>query len=425
MQLMVSVFQLERTFVDELSEVSGRTPLGTAVSACVVLGALVTAFLVIRATTSYPRTDAAEIVANVIGMAPMVEGPVIELAVHDNEFVRKGQLLYKLDDRPHLYTLQNALAAQTELEGEIKNESRRIAAQGSAVHVAEASITHSRANEDRAEAEIRAAAAEVQRAIAALQMAKAEESYAENTYRRIEPLLAKQYVTPDDVDRAHTMVDTKTQSTQQAESQLVLANAKLHSSMAQKSQATSLIQQSNAELQQSSDAISLIDPLVAQRERRAAAVRRARYDYENCKIYAPFDARVTNLTIAEGQYIKAGQQLFTLIDTRTWWVMANFRETQLTNIRPGAPVDIYLMSRPERRLEGAVESLGFGVTPDPDVVGKISLGLPDTQRTLNWVRLASRYPVRIRVISPPENQLRIGEVAVVIVRPEQEHRSNN
>ncbi len=74
------------------------------------------------------------------------------------------------------------------------------------------------------------------------------------------------------------------------------------------------------------------------------------------------------------------------------------------------------MSDPDRRLDGVVESLSFGVTPDPDVVGKISQGLPDTQRTLNWVRLASRYPVRIRIVTPPPELVRISEVAVVVMR---------
>jgi multidrug efflux system membrane fusion protein len=110
--------------------------------------------------------------------------------------------------------------------------------------------------------------------------------------------------------------------------------------------------------------------------------------------------------------------LFTLIDTRIWWVMANFRETQLRAIRPGSPADVYVMSDPTHKLEGVVESLGFGVTPDPDVIGKMSSGLPETQRTLNWVRLASRYPVRIRIVSPPSDLMRVSEVAAVVMRPE-------
>ncbi|MBV8051974.1 MAG: multidrug transporter, partial [Acidobacteriaceae bacterium] len=65
---------------------------------------------------------------------------------------------------------------------------------------------------------------------------------------------------------------------------------------------------------------------------------------------------------------------------------------------------------------GIVDSIGFGVTPDPDVIGRISSGLPDLQRTLNWVHLASRYPVRVRVENPTSDLFRVGESAVVIIR---------
>ena len=80
---------------------------------------------------------------------------------------------------------------------------------------------------------------------------------------------------------------------------------------------------------------------------------------------APFDARVTNLTISQGAYATAGEHIFTLIDTRIWWVIANFRETQLHRIQPGMLADVYVMSRPGVRYKGVVDSVGFGVTPTP------------------------------------------------------------
>jgi multidrug efflux system membrane fusion protein len=189
------------------------------------------------------------------------------------------------------------------------------------------------------------------------------------------------------------------------------------SAYAQKQQATAQISQSRAEIKESTHSVLVLAPLLAQRESRAAAVRLAQYNYEECSVIAPFDSHVTNLTISEGQYVKVGQQLFTLIDNRAWWVLANFRETQIAHIQPGTPVDIFLMSDTSAKYRGIVESAGFGVTPDPDVVGKLSEGLPQVQRTLNWVRLASRYPVRIRIIDPPPATLRVGQVAVVVMRP--------
>ena len=86
---------------------------GSIVSACIVIGALVSAGLVLGEVVLYPRTDDAEVTANFIGIAPVVEGPVVQLPIHDNDFVKKGDLLYKIDDRPYLYALQSAIAAQS------------------------------------------------------------------------------------------------------------------------------------------------------------------------------------------------------------------------------------------------------------------------------------------------------------------------
>jgi len=125
---------------------------------------------------------------------------------------------------------------------------------------------------------------------------------------------------------------------------------------------------------------------------------------------------VTNLTISEGAYAHVGQQMFVLIDARRWWAVANFREGQLEHIRPGMRADVYVMSKPDRRFSGIVESIGFGVKPDADVIGHLESGLPDVQRTLNWVHLASRYPVRVRVENPEPELFRVSQSAVVVIR---------
>jgi multidrug efflux system membrane fusion protein len=78
--------------------------------------------------------------------------------------------------------------------------------------------------------------------------------------------------------------------------------------------------------------------------------------------------------------------------------------------------DVYVMSKPNLRFSGIVDSIGFGVAPDADLVGRLQPGLPDVQRTLNWVHLSSRYPVRVRVIDPVADLFRVSESAVVILR---------
>jgi multidrug efflux system membrane fusion protein len=190
----------------------------------------------------------------------------------------------------------------------------------------------------------------------------------------------------------------------------------LQSTLAQEDRSRAMLQQSKAQHEQSQNAVTTLEPLVNQRGARASAIDIARYNLNNCRIYAPFAARVTNLTISEGAYAHVGERVFTLIDARTWWAVANFREGQLQHIAPGMRADVYVMSKPNVRFAGVVDSIGFGVTPDADVVGRLEPGLPDVQRTLNWVHLASRYPVRVRVEDPPSDLFRVSESAVVVIR---------
>jgi len=362
--------------------------IGRWVSVGIVAGAAALGLIVLHHTTHHPRTDDATVLANYIGIAPQVEGPLIRLNVRDNQLVKKGDLLFEIDDRPYQYALESALSAQAALEGQIVDEGRRIAALKSAVSVSEANI-HS------AEADVATAERGVDRA-------QAEWAYASNNLQRLEPLLAKHFVTVDDIDKANTSEIAQQEALRQAQSRLLLARAELKSAQAQHEQAA--------------NAVTTLEPLINQRGARDAAVKNARYNLNNCRVYATFEARVTNLILSEGAYAHVGQQMFILIDTRRWWAVANFREGQLEHITPGMRADVYVMSKPDRRFSGFVDSIGFGVTPDADVTGTFASGLPDVQRTLSWVHLASRYPVRVRVENPAPELFRVSESAVVIMR---------
>ena len=388
---------------------------GRTFTATTVLLAIVGLTAVWSVTIRHPQTDDAEIFSNYIGIAPVVEGPILHLNVADNQLVKQGDLLFEIDDRPYQYALGHAVSDQAALEGQIVDEQRRIQAEVHAVTASGAATRRATANIDQAQALIREAEADVAHSEAALDRAKAEWVYAENNLHRLEPLLAKQFVTVDQVDQARTAERASAQFVREAESQLALNRAHLKSVLAALAEAQASAEQSTAQLHQSQSSVLTLDPLVSQRQGRAAAVSNAKYNYNQCRVYAPFDARVTNLVISEGAYAHVGQQVFTLIDTRVWWVLANFRETQLKHIQPGMTVDVYVMSDPGLRITGFVESIGYGVTPDPSVVGRVTSGLPDVQRTLSWVHLASRYPVRIRIQSPPE-AVRLGESAVVVIR---------
>src|SRR5271170_823309 len=389
---------------------------GRVFTAAMVVLAMLGLITVYWVTTWHPQTDDAEIFANYIGIAPVVEGPILHLNVADNQHVKQGDLLFEVDDRPYKYALDRSVSDQAALEGQIGDEHRRIQAEVHAVTASGAATRSAGANVDRAQASIREAEADVAHSQAALDRAKAESAYADNNLHRVEPLLAKKYVTVDQVDQARTTELASAQSVHEAESQLALNRAHLNSMLAALTEARASADQSTAQLQQSQSSVLTLDPLVAQRQGRAAAVANAEYNYNHCRIYAPFDARVTSLVISEGAYAHVGQEIFTLIDTRVWWVIANFRETQLKHVQPGMTADVYVLSDSEQRLTGVVESTGYGVVPDPSLTGRFTSGLPDVQRTLSWVHLASRYPVRIRIQSPPPDGIRLGESAVVVIR---------
>src|SRR6202162_2699164 len=113
---------------------------GRVVSIGIVIAAVVLGLAVLYHTNYYPRTDDAIVFANFIGMAPQVEGPITRLNVRDNQFVKRGELLFTIDERPYRYALENALSEQSALAGPIEDERRRIEALVSAVSVAQANI---------------------------------------------------------------------------------------------------------------------------------------------------------------------------------------------------------------------------------------------------------------------------------------------
>jgi multidrug efflux system membrane fusion protein len=260
---------------------------------------------------------------------------------------------------------------------------------------------------------VEAARAAVARARSTAANADAQLSLATNNLHRIEPLLAKQYVTVEQVDQVRTAMQVSKGNYDEAQAALAAAEAQQSQAVLRQQEADSVVTESQARLGQAVHTVDTLDTLMSQRSARAAKVLSARLDLERCSVVAPFDALVTNLNISEGAYARAGVAMFTLIDTRNWYVIANYRESSLGSIRNGMHVDVYLMGHPDRRFNGVVESTGFGVFPED---GKVAGGLPDIQRTLNWVHLSARFPVRVHIQDPDPLLFRIGATAVTVVK---------
>ncbi len=326
---------------------------GRVLGIAIVAATVALGAYVYRALYVHPRTDDAFVRANTIGIAPHVSGPIVELPIVDNQRVTPGDLLFVVDPRPYQAVLDQA-QAQLELTNlEIKGYERAVDG---------------------------AAAVVVER--------EAEAAYAEDYLRRVEPLLSGQFVTRDQVEEARTKARA----------------------------ARAAVDRARSELGRQRDLLGQLGDVNARRQAAQAAVYDAELNVQYCSVRAPFDAYVTNLNIAVGQYANKGQEVFALVDDREWYVMANFRESFLRYIRPGMPVDVYLISYPARRFRGRVQGIGWALYQHNGA----SVGvLPAVEPTLNWVRLAQRFPVRIVLEEhDPAHPFRMGQTAVVTVRGE-------
>ncbi|WP_432745395.1 biotin/lipoyl-binding protein [Methylobacter sp. G7] len=355
-----------------------RMMLGRIIGTLIVLGALVTGALVWRINYQHPRTNDAMVRANIVGIAPEVSGRIVELHVEDNQYVKQGDLLYVIDPRPYQAKLAQAKAELLVAEKDV--DSRR-ASSGSA-ELAIERLEHQRA----------AAEAEVSRI-------EAEDEYLHSYVERLEPLAEKQYVTADQL--------------KQARSKYAASRAELADARAKELSARSAIDEAKSDSRRAVSLIAQVGNVNARIEAAKAVVVAAELDVEYCSVRAPFDAYVTNLNTREGEYARIGTQMFALVDDRHWYVIANFKETYLQSIRPGQEADVFLVGYPGKRYRGVVTGIGWANYPDNIKQQGV---LPEVQRTLNWVILASRFPVRIEIHErDPEHPLRMGMTAFVTV----------
>lgn len=397
----------------EIGSDQTRKQIGRRILVGVIAATAIALLLVTLDTERNPRTDDASVRANFIAIAPEVSGRLAQLPVKDNAFVKQGDLLFVIDPRDYEYALRQGLSDQENLEQRIIDTKRKIAAQNSAVEAATAAVHDTTTAIKTAGSGVDLAKATVVRAQAAVTAAEAQLKYATNDLHRLEPLLQKQYVTVDQVDQANTAVRVARGNYDEAVAALGEAQAQETQAALRQEEAHDQASESRARLGQSIHIVDTLDILESQRPGLAARVDRARLDLERCRVVAPFDAYVTNMNISEGAYAHPGTPMFTLIDTRKWYVIANYREAKVRNIHIGSKVDVYLMGHPEKKFLGIVQSIGHGVFPED---GEVADGLPNIVRTLNWVHLSTRFPVRILVQNPDSELFRIGATAVTVVR---------
>lgn len=335
-----------------------RKGLGVLVSLAAFALAIVLATLTTWRMDLRPRTDDAYMQADLVHMAPDVSGRIVELAVRDNQMVHRDEVLFKIDPEPFRLRVEQAQANVRGLEAKLSVTADQVAAQTG--------------NADTAN-----------RGIAA---AEAQLTLATSTLGRLEPLLPHGYVTAEQVDQARTAQRT----------------------------AEIALQQARLQAQSARQAISSTKPVAEELEAAKATLAMAERDLRLTVVRSPCDGRITALEIATGEFAVSGKPVFTIIDVEQWYAVGNFRETDLAGIKPGQTALVYILQAPRTPVKGVVDSLGGGVAPDE---GATFLGLPHVPRSLNWVRIAQRFPVRVVLEAPPDPLMRIGaSVAIVIER---------
>lgn len=336
--------------------------IGRIIAVCAIGGAIATGAVALDRLDHAPRTHDAFLFADSIGLAPDVSGRIVALKVRNNQRVRQGETLVEIDPDPFDMKLRQARAQVAALQAQIELTTRQVAAQSLGAD---------------------AAATQIGRA-------RSQLAFAQDTVGRLAPLLARGFVTAQQVDEART---------NERVAQATLA---------------ATIQQA----QEARQAIGDTASLQAQLAGAQAAVALAERDLRNTSLRAPFDGLVVGLTIAAGAYAMSGHALFTLINTHDWYAVGNFRETKLPEIAIGDPATVWVMSDNNRPLQGHVESLGWGVQANDSggATDSGGPGLPSVGRTLDWVVIAQRFPVRIRLDDPPEAVMRIGATVSILVR---------
>jgi len=381
-----------------------RPILGRLLGAGIVGAAAIAVVVTLLQWGRRPQTDDATVRANFVGIAPQVNGHIVELHVRDNQQVQEGDLLFVIDPRPYEIALERARAALALTRKEVDGLKKAATTAAAGVSRAEAQLDASRAEVKHRETDPVVADAEIARL-------EAQFRHADDHLKRLEPLLPKQFVTADRVEEARTQRASALAALDEARARKRAAIAALASTRAQHAAADAALQQARSERFRAEDAIGQIDGINARLAAAEAAVHAAELDLSYCRVRAPFTGLVVNMNISKGAFARAGAEIFTLVDTHTWYVVANFRETQLRHISAGAPVDLYLQSQPGKHFRGSVVGLGWAVLPEN---GTSVNGLPRVERSLDWIRLAARFPVRIKVDNP-DDSFRLGASAVATV----------
>ena len=382
----------------------------------------------------YEWTDDAYIEGHVIFISPKVAGQVVKLNVDDNQHVHAEFVLVEIDPRDYEARQAQAAGALAAAKGrqrsaEIGVELTTVTAKAdvdaatAGVAIAKAALAAAGAQVAAAKSRLDQAKAAVDTAQAGLEQSKAdvvandaEAKRSADDLKRYQTLIATGSATQQQLDYAAAAAQSAQAKLESARKKVAAGDAQVaeakaavatagegvKAAEAQLTQADASVTEAEARLAQVNVAPQRIQTSVSQRDSAGgdlrqleAAVRQADLNLEYTKVKAPEAGRVTKRTVEPGAYVQVGQPLLAIVPEKVW-IVANFKETQLTYMRPGQPVTVAVDAYPGHEFKAHVDSIQKGTG------SRFSL-LPPENATGNFVKIVQRVPVKIVLDDPPDS----------------------
>ncbi len=382
--------------------------------AAFAFAALAAAYFTYRYYSVRETTDDAQIDGHINPIAARVGGTVIAVNIEENQTVKEGDLLVRLDPKDYNVALERAQADLQDAEAEAK-------AAGKEVPVTSTTTTNQVSSAEAALAQAESgtvvAAKEIETARARLALANAREREAQASYikasqdlDRLKQLIAKDEISPQEFDAAVAAADTAHAARDSAQAAVEEAEKGVEAAQARFAQSRQMVSAAQAGL---ATAKTAPERTAITRERAASALARvaiaravvdlARLNLEYTTVSAPVNGVISMKNVELGQTVQAGQPLFAIVPLDDIWVKANFKETQLKSMHPGQPAIISVDAYGGRKYRGYVESISAATG------ARFSL-LPPENATGNYVKVVQRVPVRIRFErgQDPQHLLRPG-----------------
>ena len=326
---------------------------------------------------TFISTDNAYVEAHIVYISPKVPGIVKNVFVKDNEEVKAGQILVEIDEKDYAVRLEKAemnfntnIAMAKRAEGELKAANDLIAVAGSNLNVAISQIRETEAGEG---------------------IALANLNLAEKDMQRSKELYNKEFATRKQLDDAETKKIMAQRELELAKSKVIGARAKKDAEEAQLK---------NLRTQAEVARLSL-ETAISRSEEAKTLVKEARITNDDTRLFSPANGIVGRKIVEIGQFVSPGQPLMAIVSTADIWIVANYKETQLTKVRAGMTVEIKADIYPDMILKGIVESLS------PASGATFSL-LPPENATGNFTKVVQRIPVRIKISGNERFKLKPG-----------------